>query len=877
MTAEAPRSATEGDALRYEAQVDLSETNTARTQLVLMTGENKQVLEVGPATGYITQALRDRGCRVTGLEIDPAAAEISAAFAERMIVGDIEAMDLEEELGGERFDVVMYGDVLEHLVDPEKVLVKTRSILTPGGRVVASIPNVAHASVRLSLLGGRFRYRDDGLLDRTHLRFFTRESIEALFDAAGYELGEIRVSTTGPFGTELGLRGEDFPPTLVEAVMSLQDSDTYQFIVDARPGSGARSAGSPASAGLTRETLAPLWQSEEGLAERDRRIQELLEEVEWLRDVSGRAEEARRNAEGELERVRGSSAYRAVRRLAGAVRPFRRALRGRSKKTRLLQGEPERPQEPGGVSDSYHAWIERFEPGPEQLEEQRRASERLSHRPLVVVALEASDPNAEAARRTIESIEAQTYDHWELRVGRTAEEAVARAEGDFVAFVEPGDLLAPFALYEVAAALNRDPDLDVLYSDHDAISTEGTRSAPVFTPEWSPDLLLSTDYMSHLLVVRTTALRDAGGLRSEMGEESLWDLTLRLSRRTTRIARIPSVLYHARLGVSRPPQGTAVRDHLRRTGQEASLELTPDGGLRITWRIEAEPKVSVIIPTRHSRELLLPCLSSIQRASYRNLEILVAETAPRDREKEAWYRDIAGRFPLQVLWWERPFNYSAVNNWAAARASGEILLFLNDDTEAVGEDWLAEMVGWAQQEQVGAVGAQLLNDDGTIQHGGITVGLTGFAGQLFKFLEPGAWSLLGSTMWYRNVLAVTGACMAMRREVFESIGGWDESYLLAGSDVELGLRIWDAGYRVVCSPFAQLLHREQATRGSEIPEQDFHTSFRDYERYLKEGDPFFSPSLSYHATIPELDTGEYDRLEVVSRIVGRDLGAGAAT
>ncbi|MGH2693162.1 MAG: class I SAM-dependent methyltransferase, partial [Actinomycetota bacterium] len=295
MRAEGPRGVTEGDALRYEAQVDLSETNTARTQLVLMTGENKKVLEVGPATGYITEALSERGCRVTGLEIDPAAAERSREFAERMIVGDIEAMDLEEQFGEERFDVVMYGDVLEHLVDPQKVLVETRSILAPDGYVVASIPNVAHASVRLALLAGHFRYSSEGLLDRTHLRFFTRESIQALFEGAGYDVREVRVSTTGPFGTELGLRTEDFPPSLVDAVMSLRDSDTYQFIVGARPGTPtaagtADRGGEPTE--ITREDVASLWNAEEELAKRAGVISALSSEVEWLRGVAGRAEAA---------------------------------------------------------------------------------------------------------------------------------------------------------------------------------------------------------------------------------------------------------------------------------------------------------------------------------------------------------------------------------------------------------------------------------------------------------------------------------------------------------------------------------------------------------------------------------------------------------
>jgi GT2 family glycosyltransferase len=378
--------------------------------------------------------------------------------------------------------------------------------------------------------------------------------------------------------------------------------------------------------------------------------------------------------------------------------------------------------------------------------------------------------------------------------------------------------------------------------------------------------------MARVLCVRREVFEEAGGLRSEMGEELLWDLALRVSERTDRISRVPRVLYHRRAGATRAVTGRAVREHLDRTGRSATVDHTEDGHLRIGWALPGDPRASLIIPTRHNRDMVERCLAAIGRADHPNREVLIAETAGRGAEREAWYEELSRRFPFEVLWWEEPFNYSAVNNWAAKQATGDVLVFLNDDTEAVGEGWLRELVGWAEQEEIGAVGAQLLNEDGTIQHGGIIVRMTGFAGQLFKFLRPGDWSLLGSTMWYRNVLAVTGACMAMRREVFDRVGGWDERYLLAGSDVELGLRLTREGYRVVCTPFAQLRHTEQATRGDEIPEQDFHTSLEDYWEFLFD-DPYWNPNLSYDATIPTLAAGESKSLRTLSEIVGRDVEA----
>ena len=223
------------DATRYHCQVDLSNKNTSHAQLIRLTGRNKKVLEVGPATGYITEVLVQRGCGVTCIEKDPAAAELARRFCERMIVGNVEELDFEVALGEEQFDVVLFGDVLEHLVEPGAVLVKVARVLAPGGYVVASVPNIAHGSVRLALLRGEFRYSESGLLDRSHLRFFTRETLADLFRDAGYAIMQWRDIEGNPFGNELGLREQDYPPHLAQSIRSDQDALTYQFVVKARP------------------------------------------------------------------------------------------------------------------------------------------------------------------------------------------------------------------------------------------------------------------------------------------------------------------------------------------------------------------------------------------------------------------------------------------------------------------------------------------------------------------------------------------------------------------------------------------------------------------------------------------------------------------
>jgi 2-polyprenyl-3-methyl-5-hydroxy-6-metoxy-1,4-benzoquinol methylase len=250
------------NALRYHIEVDLSQENTSHAQLIKLTGRNKRVLEVGPATGYVTKVLQQRGCRVWCIENDAEAAEVAAEFSERMVVANVETVDFNSTFPEERFDVVTFGDVLEHLVDPMGVLMRVKDVLKPGGCVVASVPNVAHASIRLSLLKGQFNYTEMGLLDRTHLRFFTRESLADLFFQAGYEVRDWRRILTDPFATEIALREEEFPSHLRDAARGDIEAMTYQFVVSAYPvksGRNGRRRPSAASRPAERNLLDDVW------------------------------------------------------------------------------------------------------------------------------------------------------------------------------------------------------------------------------------------------------------------------------------------------------------------------------------------------------------------------------------------------------------------------------------------------------------------------------------------------------------------------------------------------------------------------------------------------------------------------------------------
>jgi O-antigen biosynthesis protein len=574
---------------------------------------------------------------------------------------------------------------------------------------------------------------------------------------------------------------------------------------------------------------------------------------------------------------------------------------------------------PESTPQGYRNWIERHEPSGKELDRQRGSVARLPYRPTISILVPTWEPPLGLLWETIGSVVAQSYGRWEAcladgsadpsvrdaltelansdkrikvrlldknrGIGGNTNEAVAMASGQYVAFLDQTDLLAPFALYRVVEALNRNPDTDLLYSDWDLLSADGSaRFNPFFTPEWSPDLLLSSNYVAHLLVVRRELVNQVGGFRPEMDGAQDWDLALRITEQSDRISRIPQVLYHWRTDPSstvfslRPKpeaalrQERAVQEHLDRNNERGQVVRDEVGMLRVRWTPADAPKVSIIIPTKHNRPLLQRCLAGISRSSYQNHEVLIVETAGRDPNREAWYRTLEKRFPFRVLWWAEPFNYSAVNNWAAREATGDILLFLNDDTEPLSPEWLDEVLGWLGREEVGVVGGQLVLEDDTIQHSGVVIGLDGFAEHLFRGMVPGSWSPLGSTEWYRDVTAVTGACLAVRRDVFEKAGGWDERFELCGSDVELCLRIRRAGLRAVVVPTVKLRHLEAATRGAHVPAEDYCVSFWHYQRYLYEGDPFFSPNLSPTHTVPNFkDAGDTPAIALVSRVIGRDL------
>jgi GT2 family glycosyltransferase len=547
-----------------------------------------------------------------------------------------------------------------------------------------------------------------------------------------------------------------------------------------------------------------------------------------------------------------------------------------------------------GKKKAYIAWIQENEPDNQTIEEQRHESSKLDYRPKISVIVPVYNPDTGMLESMIRAVTSQTYDNWELciadgsskneirnlllkysedneriklvllpenkHISGNSNEALALATGEFVAFLDQDDELSPNALYEVALLLNKDTGLDVIYSDEDKIDLNGARCSPYFKPDWSPDLLLSVNYICHLSVIRSSLVKDIGGFRVGYEGAQDYDLILRATGKTDRISHIPKVLYHWRMHRDSTSIDVGTKTYSHQAGENALKDFLSDNGVRaevqqgfgrtnyrVKYIIDGKPLVSIIIPFRDKLDLLKNCVNSIlQKTGYSNYEIILVSNRSREEETRSFIDLLLdGHSNIRFFEFNEEFNFSRINNFAAKECSGEYLLFLNNDTEVLSPGWIEALLEHAQRKEIGFVGCKLLFPDNTIQHAGVTVGMTGFAGHVFSGLPEHSYTFFGSSDFARNVLALTGACMMIKRGLFNALDGFNEEFVLCGSDVDICLRAREAGHRNIYTPYAVLYHHESASRKKcQIPRNDFRLSLASYREFMENGDPYYSPNLS---------------------------------
>lgn len=555
----------------------------------------------------------------------------------------------------------------------------------------------------------------------------------------------------------------------------------------------------------------------------------------------------------------------------------------------------------------YARWIEAYDTLTEaDLEAMHSHIGQMRVSPRISVVMPTYNTRIAFLREAIASVRAQLYPHWELciaddastdpavwrllqdaaasdhrikvtrrtsngHISAASNTALALATGDFVALMDHDDLLAPQALYEVAAALEVRPDLDLIYSDEDKIDDDGRRFEPYFKTDWNPELMLGQNMVSHLGVYRRDLLLRVGGFREGLEGSQDYDLALRVAAATQpeRIHHIPVVLYHWRqqAGASSFSEADqercgvaaqrAVQEHLDLQGSGAVVDrIARTAWLRVRRALpEPAPLVSIIVPTRDRADVLARCAEGVLRGTdYPALELLVVDNDSVEPATFDLFDELARDPRVRIIRAPGAFNYARINNLAAAQARGEILLLLNNDIAITAASWLGEMVGHAVRPEVGAVGARLLYPDGRVQHGGVVLGV-GRAPQVAGHLYVGAASddrgYFSHLALARNVSAVTAACLAVRRSVFNQVGGFDEANLaVAFNDVDLCLKIQDLGYQIIWTPHAELIHLESASRGSDFsPEQ--RERFEREVAHMRarwgwrlDHDPFYGPNFA---------------------------------
>lgn len=552
--------------------------------------------------------------------------------------------------------------------------------------------------------------------------------------------------------------------------------------------------------------------------------------------------------------------------------------------------------------DNFGLWLAQYS-GINNLDALTLQSkiENFEKRPLISILMPVYKTNPQWLSEAIESVIGQSYPYWELCIADDASQdiqlrnilegyskkdhrikvhfsninehisaasnhALDLATGEWTGLLDHDDLLDKNALLWVVDSINANPNAALIYSDEAKTDENGNKFDPYFKPDWNRDLFYSQNYICHFGVYKTSILRDIGGFRIGFEGAQDYDLALRFTENISEnsIVHIPRLLYYWRAHqLSTAQSGSAknyaktagqraLQEHLDRLGLLATVVSTNDG-YRVSYSLPKDPPlVSLIIPTRNGKALVKQCIESIvNKTIYQNYEIILVDNSSDDEESLAYFKELQDNYGVRVFAYDGEFNYSAINNFAVSKAKGDLICLVNNDIEVISPEWLSEIVSLAIQPRIGAVGAKLLYPDSSLQHGGVVLGIGGVAGHSHKHLADGQSGYFNRVNLISSYSAVTAACLLIRKEIFVNIGGLNEQDLkVAFNDVDFCLRVQEAGFDNVWTPYAKLFHHESATRGFEDNPEKV-ARFNSEAEYMKHRwnnfllrDPAYNANLS---------------------------------
>lgn len=545
----------------------------------------------------------------------------------------------------------------------------------------------------------------------------------------------------------------------------------------------------------------------------------------------------------------------------------------------------------------YQVWIENNEPDEEELEKQKNTKFKIN--PKISIITPMYNTSVNFFEELVNNLINQTYSNWELcladgspeqndeiklicekdkrikykflnvnkGIAGNTNEALDMISGDYIALLDHDDLLPIFSLYEVVKCINQNPDVEFIYTDEDKFETlGGKRYDPYFKSDFAPDTLRANNYICHFSIFKKELMDKLGGFRDEYNGAQDYDIFLRMSEETKNIVHIPKILYHWRVhslstaksgGTAKPyayEAGVkALKDHIKRLGLSGTVEHGNTlGTYKITYKVKENPKVSILIPNKDHISTLKVCLESIKKlTTYKNYEIVIIENNSEEEDTFDYYKKIDGSNNIKVVYFpEKEFNYSKIINFGVRNSIGEYIIQLNNDTKLLTPDWLQEMIGFAQREDVGAVGVELFYPDNTIQHAGVIIGIGGVAGHVFKNLPKGIHGYFSKDAMIQNMSAVTAACIMTPRSMYDDVGFMNEKFKVAFNDVDFCLKIRETKKLIVYNPYVQFIHYESKSRGFEdTPEkiQRFESEIsrfrKKWKKILEKGDPYYNINL----------------------------------
>lgn len=546
--------------------------------------------------------------------------------------------------------------------------------------------------------------------------------------------------------------------------------------------------------------------------------------------------------------------------------------------------------------ENYQIWIKENEPTLEELDEQRKT--KFEYEPKISVIVPMYNTKEKYLKELIDSLIEQTYVNWELcladgsdskrdyvdnlvtkderikykflnankGISENSNEALKLATGEYMALLDHDDILPIFSLYEIVKVINKNKEAEFIYTDEDKIfEDKENRLGPHFKQDFAPDTLMSYNYICHFSIFKKSLMDKLGGFRKEFDGSQDYDLIFRATEQANQIIHIPKILYHWRMNENSVALSSdakpyayeaakrVIADHMKRVGIKGKVEDSAILGIyKIKYEVQGNPKVSIIIANKDHKKDLKTCVESIlEYTTYKNYEIVIVENNSETKEIKEYYKELKKNPQIKIVEYkEKGFNYSRINNFGVKNASGEYIVLLNNDTKIVTEDWIENMVGNCQREDVGIVGTKLLYANGKVQHAGVVLGLTGIAGHINSGLDYNDPGYMARNIISQNYSAVTGAMMMISKKDYEDVGGLDENFPVAYNDIDLCLKIRAKNKVIVMNPNVVAYHFESKTRGYEISaekvkrlEEDSQRLKNKWKDVFEKEDPYFNPNF----------------------------------